>query len=206
MSAHSAHKEARILVIVLLMATDLFGVTISPEDGATLLRFVHCTNIKCLREAEPGSTHSQIVELVFFTRSIEINPLSKTAAAGLLRHMPRTVEELDLFAELSASVTPNEKDSENRALAKVYFDYPANLAKAAMREETGMEPFLVFGRIAIHDPHLDYPQQAVRLCRSYHRTFLKGFSELPADEQVYFRTRIVNPGTCHAIATTEADE
>ena len=202
----SAHKKARILAIILLIAADLFGVTISQEDGATLLRFVHCTNIKCLREAESGSTHSQLVELVFYTRSIQINPLSKTAAAGLLRHIPRTVEELDLFAELSASVSPSETDSENRSLAKVYFDYPANSAKAAMREEGGMERFLVFGRIAIHDPHLDYPQQAVRLCKSHHRAFLKGFSELVPDEQLYFRTRIVNPETCHAIAKTEADE
>ena len=116
--------------------------------------------------------------------------------------MPRTVEEMDLFAELSASVSPNETDSENRVLAKVYFDYPANSAKAAMREEGGMESFLAFGRIAIHDPHLDYPQQAMRLCKSNHRTFLRGFSELVPAEQSYFRTRIANPETCHAIAKT----
>jgi len=202
----SAHKRARILGCLLLVAADLFGVYISQEDGATLLRFVHCTNIKCLSEAESGSTHSQLIELVFYTKSIQINPLSKTAAAGLLRHTPRTVEELDLFAKLIASVSPNETDSENRALAKVYFNYPANLAKAAKCEKSALERFLAFGRIAIHDPHLDYPQQAARLCKSNHRIFLKGFSELVPNEQLYFRTRIVNPETCRAVAKTEADE
>jgi hypothetical protein len=114
--------------------------------------------------------------------------------------MPQTGHQFEGLLSTGGALYPTESVREIRALSDVYWGLNGRLV-AALRLFPGyLAAFVAYGRLAMRDPHNDYPDWAARVCRSDTKRFLEAFHMMSKRDQHYIARHVIQPRGCTQIA------
>jgi hypothetical protein len=161
-------------------------------------------SLKALNEEKKGAPSGFVIEIVATFRAFELQPQSRTIAESLLRQIPKDETQQEVVSALDAAICDDESTAEMKALAHIKYGLPRLLARAAEVAPEFMKAYINYSSIAL-DPHSDYAVQMQRVCRNRPQQFRKAVAALSEADRKWFKTEVLDPKSCRAIAIPEAE-
>ncbi len=193
------------LLITLLQACYVFGASSTSCDQVhASARIVRASSPAAVAAEERNAPAGYIVEVAAAFRRFELQPRSQAQAVGLLQKIPSDQNQHELILALAAATCEDESDLELEALARIQNEFPRMLAKAVRLAPDYLEAYVRYALIALN-PHSDYAIQMQSVCRNIHRRFTMAVATLSETDRKWFKTEVIDPKSCRAIAIPEAE-
>jgi len=177
-------------------------------------RMARAKSVAALAAEERKAGDGYRAQVVFHARLLELDPKSRRAANSLLGLIPKDEKQELVLMTLGDSLCDGESLRDMNSLDRLGQRIPSGLARAVLLVPEKMQAYVSYARHALQDPHNDYAVQMERVCRARHDSFLRAVNQLadgigegdfPTTSAEAFRTRILDPKSCHALALPEAD-
>lgn len=98
-----------------------------------------------------------------------------------------------------------ETDADVRSLAKLQARISRDFASAVILRPEKMLPYVSYPVVLGMDPHDDYAEQMVSVCRKHHSRFVAAVNQLPDRDRAWLLRIVFEPSGCRALAHPEAD-
>lgn len=192
-------------MIALLQVCNAPGASSVPCDQVhASARIVRASSPAAAIAEERKAPTGYVVLVVSAFRAFELQPRSQTLAVALLKRIPVDQAQHEVILALDSAICDDESDAEMKALARVQNDFPRMLARAVRLAPEYMDAYVNYALIALN-PHSDYAVQMQGVCRNLHQRFTKAVGELSEADREWFKTEVLDPESCRAIAVPESD-
>lgn len=176
------------------------------KSGPALVAMARCKAVVCLdqefaRIKKPDAT----VMLVYYSKLFELDPDHRAVSCSLLATLPKTEPSFQNLTRLAGFLYSGESVRDIDIVGTVYWHLPRQLTRAVELCPVRLNDFILFGRLAIEDPHSGYPEAAAKVCRRNPPAFLSAFRHLPSADQAYLKKYVISPQGCRQIAVSEAE-
>lgn len=171
-----------------------------------LVAMAMCDTAECVNAAYSRIRHPDLVaRLVLYSNLARLDPSDREAGCHLLANLPKTGRAFGMLSSLGVPLYPDETYAEQVAVSDAYWQLNRRLAKALKCCPGNLPAFIRYGHLAIRDSHNDYPNWAVRVCRSNPSHFLEAFETLSLEDQHYIAKYVIEPKGCKQIAFPETE-
>jgi hypothetical protein len=195
-----------LLFVVPLQASNTQDATNVPCDQvAAIAHMARANSLAVLAKAKRSAGTSYRAEIIFETRSFELQPGNRSAAVTLLKLIPQDGAQHTTLMTLGDSLCDSESVAEMKLLGRVGDRLPHDFSKAILLAPEMLPKYVAYASTSVQNPHSDYAMQMQTVCRADHSSFLKAVEGMPADKRDWFEKHVLNPHGCRAIALPEAN-
>jgi hypothetical protein len=143
-------------------------------------------------------------QLVFAFRAFELQPTELTASA-VLDFLPKDDTHREEWYSLSGWICHEEQDQDVTSLAQLQTRMSRDFAKSVILSPTRMYQYVLYPVILGLDPHDDYAEEMVAVCRRRPRDFAAAINQLPEKDRSWFLRVVFEPADCRALEHPEAE-
>lgn len=204
MKSYPIHLSSLVLAIVAALSGQVCAEHLSCAQVHSMARMARSRSTSELNSLRTSSGNSYRAQLVFAFRALELQPTQVTASA-VLKFLPKDDSHREEWYSLSGWICDEEQDQDVKALAKLQARMSRDFAKAAILSPAGMFQYVSYPAIIGLDPHDDYAEEMVAVCRKRHREFSAAVNQLPEKDRDWFLRVVFEPSSCRALEHPEAD-
>jgi hypothetical protein len=206
-----------LLTIVLCSAScaSLLAQETSCSEVDSIGRIARARSSAGLVAEKQRAGKSYRVQVIFAARQFELDQRNENAAALLLGLIPQNDAQQLVWMTLGESLCDAEPVQDIMLLGRLRDRLAHDLASAVILVPKKMQAYVSYAAEAVQDPHNDYAIQMQRVCRSHHVAFASAVKQLgdgspevgtfATASSDWFRTHILDPKSCRAVALPEAD-
>ncbi|HWG20928.1 MAG TPA: hypothetical protein VG225_10385 [Terracidiphilus sp.] len=145
--------------------------------------------------------------LIFAARMLEIDRSNKSAAANLLKLIPKdeaSPEQAVWLDLLQIDQDPHRclPDSDLKPLGLLQYHLPRLLARAVLLAPDRMPDYVAYALISTC-PDCDFAFQMREVCLAKHREFVSAVDKLSPDDKKWFVSKLLNPIGCRTLMFPE---
>lgn len=172
-----------------------------------LAAMLQCRTAACLRPFRPAAQRAgEAARLAYFSRMLALLPGDRRAARGLLLNLPTSSwQPLSELGWLGTTLWEGETPAQMIAAGRPFESLSQHAASAVLLFPEFMPRFLLYGLLAIQNPHDPFPDWAARACSSNPGRFRRAFHTLNLEEQRRFAKFIVQPRGCKQVGFPEVN-
>jgi hypothetical protein len=204
MRSHATHLS---LVFFAIAAALSFQLRAQQPSCAQVHAMAQMARVRSMSELNPlriAAGNSYRAHLVFAFRALELQPTESTASA-VLDFLPQDDSHREEWYSLSGWICDEEQEQDVKSLARLQARIPHDLATSVILVPKRMSQYISYPVILGLDPHDDYAEQMVAVCRKHHREFRAAVNQLPERDRDWFLRVVFEPSGCRALDHPEAD-
>ena len=204
MRLHPTHISFVFIAIVVALSCQLCAQQLSCAQVHAMAQMARARHMSELNPLKAVAGDSYRAHLAFAFRAFELRPTGLTASA-VLDFLPQDDSHREEWYSLSGWICHEEQDGDVTSLARLQARMPRDFAKSVILFPKRMYEYVSYPVILGLDPHDDYAEETVAVCRKHHREFTEAVSQLPERDRDWFLRVVFEPSDCRALAHPEAD-
>jgi hypothetical protein len=204
MRLHPTHVSFVSFAIVAALSGQLCAQEPSCAQVHAMAQMARVRSMSELNPLRTSAGNSYRAHLVFAFRALELQPTESTASA-VLDFLPQDDSHREEWYSLSGWICDEEQERDVKSLARLQARIPHDFAKSVILVPKRMSQYISYPVILGLDPHDDYAEQMVAVCRKHHREFRAAIDQLPERDRDWFLRVVFEPSDCRALAHPEAD-
>jgi hypothetical protein len=204
MRSHPTHARFLFFVVVAALSGQLCAQQLSCAQVHMMAQMARARSMSELNPLRTAAGDSYRAHLAFAFRSLEIRPTELTASA-VLDFLPQDDSHREEWYSLSGWICDEERDRDVKSLAGLQARIPRDFAKSVIIFPKRMFQYVAYPVIMGLDPHDDYAEETIAVCRKHHREFVAAINQLPERDRDWFLRVVIEPSDCRALAHPEAE-
>ena len=204
MRLHPTHVRLVVCAILAALSSDLHAQQLSCVQVHTLAKMARAKSMREMKPLKASAGESYLAQLVFAFRNFELQPSENTASA-VLDFLPRDDSHREEWYSLSGWMCAEEQKREAISLAKLQARMSTDFARSVILVPTRMNQYISYPVIMGLDPHDDYAEAMIGVCRKRHSEFAAAIDQLPEKDRACFLRVVFEPSNCRALAHPRTD-
>jgi hypothetical protein len=198
------HVKLVFFAVAAALACQLCAQQPSCAQVHSMARMARARSQAELNPLRASAGNSYRAQLVFAFRALELQP-TETTASAVLNFLPQDDAHREEWYSLSGWICNEEQDQDVKSLAQLQARMSRDFARSVILSPSKMYQYVSYPVILGLDPHDDYAEEMVAVCRRRPREFAAAVNELPEKDRSWFLRVVFEPADCRALAHPEAE-